>query len=145
MNIFKFFSIAAVACTAMFFSAATSASAQQTSQPPLLIQMHVEPQAAGYIRFDGVDGECQVREGRNAVGRNTRTGDQLIIVVKNGKLTEFGTQSATGGYKVLLPASSPCISGPICTTFNPPKCFRLPGGACVCVCGPWITSAAGGN
>ncbi|MBP8239923.1 MAG: hypothetical protein KAX50_08180, partial [Saprospiraceae bacterium] len=99
MNIFKFFSIAAVACTALFFSATNSASAQQTREHVLLIQMNVEPQAAAYIKFDGVDGECQVKEGRNVVGRNTRTGDQLVIVVKNGKLTEFGTQSASGAFK----------------------------------------------
>lgn len=143
MNIFKFFSIAAVACTTLFFSAPTPASAQQTREHVLLIKMNVEPSAAAYIKFDGVDGECQVKEGRNVVGRNTRTGDQLIIVVKNGKLTEFGTQSASAAFKAITPSASPCFR-PICTTFNPPKCFVLPGGTCVCVCGPWIT-AAGSN
>lgn len=144
MNIFKFFSIAAVACTSLFFSTTNSVSAQQTREQVLLIQMNVEPQAAGFIRFDGVDGESQVKEGRNVVGRNTRTGDQLVIVVKNGKLTEFGTQSASGAFKAITPSASPCFR-PTCTTFNPPKCFVLPGGTCVCVCGPWFTSAAGGN
>ncbi len=146
MNIFKFFSIAAVACTALFFSATNSVSAQQTREHVLLIKLQVDPQAAAaaYIKFDGVDGECQVKEGRNVVGRNTRTGDQLVIVVKNGKLTEFGTQSASGAFKAITPSASPCFR-PTCTTLNPPKCFVLPGGTCVCVCGPWFTSATGGN
>lgn len=144
MNIFKFFPIAAMAFSALFLSTTPDAKAQQTREHVLLIQMHVEPLAAAYIKFDGVDGECEVKEGRNTVGRNTRTGDQLIVVVRKGKLAEFGTQTASGAYKALLPASSPCIPGPICTTLNPPKCFRLPGGGCVCVCGPWIT-AAGSN
>lgn len=144
MNIFKFFSIAAVAFTALFFSATPTASAQQTREHILLIQMNVEPQAAAYIKFDGVDGECSVREGRNTVGRNTRTGDLLVVVVRNGKLVEFGTQNAAGAFKAVSPNASPCNSTIHCTTLNPPKCFTLPGGACVCVCGPWIT-AAGSN
>ena len=110
----------------------------------LKIQMHVEPQAAAYIKFDGVDGECIVKEGRNIVGKNTRTGDQLIIVVKRGKLSAFGYQPTGGAFKALTPNANPCFTI-TCTTLNPPKCFTLPGGECVCVCGPWITSNSGQN
>jgi len=116
----------------------------QTASGGFNIQMHVEPQAAAYIKFDGIDGECTVVEGRNIVGSNTQTGDKLVLVVKNGKLSGFGVELKRGVFKALSPNAAPCFSI-TCTTFNPPKCFTIPGGACVCVCGPWITSGAGRN
>lgn len=143
MNIFKNF--APIALFAFAIALFTAAPAQaQTNDGSLKIQMHVEPQAAAYIKFDGIDGECIVKEGRNIVGKNTRTGEKLIVVVKNGKLSGFGVQPVGGSFKAISPNSAPCFSI-TCFSFNPPKCFTLPSGACVCVCGPWITSNSGGN
>lgn len=143
MNHFKsFFAFAILACSVSFFS--LPAARAQAGSGDLKIQMHVEPLAAAYIKFDGIDGEVAVQEGRNIVGENTRTGEKLIVVVKGGKLTGFGTQAARGSFKLLTPSASPCFTI-TCGTFNPPKCFPLSNGACVCVCGPWITSSAGGN
>jgi hypothetical protein len=143
MNFFKNFALFAVLAFAATLFNAPKAQAQAGSGS-LKIQMHVEPLAAAYIKFDGVDGECVVKEGRNTVGKNTRTGDKLIIVVKKGKLVEFGVLPAKGAYKAISPNATPCFTI-TCTTLNPPKCFTLPGGGCVCVCGPWITSSTGRN
>ncbi len=142
MNIFKnFFSFAIVAFA--FFTAPHLNA--QTGASGLKIQMHVEPSAAAYIKFDGIDGECTVKEGRNVIGTNTRTGEKLIIVVKGGKLTQFGVQPTRGSFKSIPSNASPCNPNLSCTTFNPPHCYTIPGGGCVCVCGPWITSNSGGN
>ncbi len=119
---------------------APQAQAQTSGAGGLKIQMQVEPSAAAYIKFDGVDGEVNVQEGRNVVGRNTRNGDQLIVVVRNGKPVQFGVQPTGGSFKAIPSNASPCNSTIHCTTFNPPVCFTLPGGQCVCSCGPWITS-----
>ncbi|MBX2926224.1 MAG: hypothetical protein KF852_00185 [Saprospiraceae bacterium] len=145
MKTFKnLFSIATLALVAGFFTAPQQAQAQQTREHILLIKIQVEPQAAAYIKFDGVDGECQVKEGRNIVGRNTRTGEQLVVVVKDRKLAQFGTQAAGGAFKAIPANASPCFTIQ-CTTLNPPKCYTLPGGECICVCGPWISAAGGRN
>lgn len=143
MNFFKnLFSVATLAFVATVFTAPQVQA--QASSGELKIQMNVEPQAAAYIKFDGVDGECRVQEGRNVVGRNTRTGEQLIIVVRSGKIAQFGVTPTGGSFKALSPNASPCFTVH-CTTVNPPKCFTTPGGQCVCVCGPWITSNTGRN
>ncbi len=143
MNIIKnFFSLALIVAAFSTFST-TGANAQTGGSTQ--IQMHVEPQAAIYIKFEGVDGSVSVNEGRNVVGQNTRTGDKLIIVVKGGKLTAFGIQPRVGSFKALPQNASPCNPTLSCTTFNPPHCFTLPGGECVCVCGPWITSGGSGR
>ena len=144
MNIIKNFFQFTFLASALFLAASSTVSAQ-AGTGGLSIQMHVEPQAAAYIKFDGVDGEVEPKEGRNIVGQNTRTGDKLIIVVKNGKLVQFGVLPTRGAFKALTPNASPCNPTLTCTTFNPPKCFTLPGGECVCSCGPWITSSSGGN
>jgi len=143
MNIIKnFFSFAILAAAFAMFS---TTPVQAQTGGPIKIQMHVEPQAAIYIKFDGVDGECQVKEGRNIVGKNTRTGDQLIIVVKSGKLVAFGTQARGGSFKALPQNANPCNPTLSCTTFNPPHCFTIATGDCVCVCGPWISSGGSGR
>jgi len=144
MQFFKnFFSVALLTFVIALFS--TPQAHAQTGAGGSTIQMHADPLAAAYIKFDGVDGECTVREGRNVVGKNTRTGDQLIIVVRNGKLAAFGLQPTSGAFKAIPPSASPCFTI-TCGTFNPPKCFPMPNGGCVCVCGPWITSnTPGGN
>jgi hypothetical protein len=138
MNIFKNFAPIVLFAFA-FFLGNTSTATAQSSSGTIKIQMHVEPQAAAYIKFDGIDGECTVKEGRNVVGKNTRTGEKLVVVVKNGKLSGFGVQPVGGAFKSLSPNASPCFTI-TCFSFNPPKCFTLPSGACVCVCGPWISS-----
>ena len=141
MNFFKNFApLTVLAFVAVLF--AIPQAQGQTSSAGIVIHIEVEPSAAGYIKFDGIDGECTVKEGRNIVGSNTRTGEKLVVVVKGGKLTQFGTQSASGKFKALTPSATPCFTIN-CGTFNPPKCFSY-NGACICVCGPWIT-AAGGN
>ena len=146
MNFTKnFVSIAAVAFFAVVFFAPQQTLAQQTREHILLIKMHVEPQAAVYIKFADVDGECSVHEGRNVVGENTRNGDKLIAIVKGGKLESFGVQPARGKFKALNPSAAPCLPNLSCTTQNPPKCYTLPGGTCVCVCGPWLSAAAPGR
>ena len=140
MNFFKnFFSVATIAFVTAL--CATPQVQAQTGASGIKIQMQVEPQAAAYIKFDGVDGECTVKEGRNVVGQNTRTGDKLIVIVKNGKLSGFGVQPARGSFVAIAPNASPCNSTIHCTTLNPPTCFTLPNGTCVCSCGPWITSS----
>jgi len=109
----------------------------------IVIRLDVEPQAAAYIKFDGVDGECEVKEGQNVVGRNTRTGEKLIVVVKKGQLVEFGSRKGSSAFKAIVPSATPCFTTQ-CTTLNPPKCF-IQNGVCVCVCGPWIKAASGGR
>ncbi|MEQ1745941.1 MAG: hypothetical protein ABMA02_10970 [Saprospiraceae bacterium] len=141
MNFFKNFAPLATLAFAAILFAAPQAHAQSTSGT-FVIRLDVEPSAAAYIKFDGVDGECTVKEGRNIVGTNTRTNEKLMIVVKSGKLTQFGTQAVGGKFKALTPTATPC-STIHCTTLNPPRCF-IYNGSCICVCGPWIT-AAGGN
>lgn len=145
MSIIKnFFTVAVLAFTAAILSPA-QVEAQQTREHVLLLKAQVERSAAAYIKFDGVDGECSVKEGRNVIGRNTRNGDQIIAVIRVGKLELFGVQPKRGAFIALQPSSAaPCFTIQ-CTTLNPPKCYRLPGGECVCVCGPWITAAAPGN
>src|SRR5262245_51673772 len=138
----NFLSIAILACTFSLFSVPAAKAQGTTSE--VKFHINVDPQAAAYIKFDGVDGECTAKEGRNVVGENTRTGEKLIVVVKNGMLTAFGFQPARGSFKAVAPSASPCFTIS-CTTFNPPKCFPLPNGGCVCICGPWITSNSGGN
>ena len=143
MHFFKnFLPLSALAFVAAFFMASHTSQAQTA---PLTVQMHIEPQAAAYIKFDGIDGECQVKEGRNIVGKNTRTGDQLILVVKGGKLVEFGVQPTRGAYKAIPANAAPCIPTLRCPNFAPPKCHTLPGGECVCTCGLWITAGGGQN
>jgi hypothetical protein len=143
MNIIKnFFSFAILAAVFATFSAAP---VQAQTGGALKIQMHVEPLAAGYIKFDGVDGECTVKEGRNVVGKNTRTNEQLIVVIKGGKLSAFGTQARGGSFKPLPQNANPCNPTLSCTTFNPPHCYTLLGGECVCVCGPWISNGGSGQ
>lgn len=140
MNSFKnFFSFATLAFVAVLF--ATPQAQAQAAGAKLTIQMNVEPSAAAYIKFDGIDGEVVSKEGRNVVGKNSRNGDQLIVVVRNGKAVQFGVQPVGGSFKAIPANASPCNSTIHCTTFNPPVCFTLPGGECVCSCGPWITSA----
>ncbi|GEM_PF-1069247 len=147
MNFFKNFAqLAAMAFVALPIATLLPPVQTTTNEAAttFVIRLDVEPQAAAYIKFDGVDGECQVKEGRNIVGRNTRTGDKFIAVIKNGKLAEFGVQPVKGTFKALAPSSTPCFTTQ-CTTMNPPKCF-VRNGVCICVCGPWITAALpGGN
>ncbi|MBL7795204.1 MAG: hypothetical protein JNJ90_01765 [Saprospiraceae bacterium] len=146
MNFFKNFAqLAALAFVALPIANLLPPSQTGTNEAgaTIVIRLDVEPQAAAYIKFDGVDGECEVKEGRNTVGSNTRTGEKLIVVVKNGKLAEFGVQPARGKFKALAPSATPCFTTQ-CTTLNPPKCF-VQNGVCICVCGPWITAATGGR
>jgi hypothetical protein len=145
MNSFKNFIAFATLVFATVLCTAPSLQAQTAGAGGLKIQMQVEPSAAAYIKFDGIDGEIQVNEGRNVVGKNTRNGDQLIVVVRNGKPVQFGVQPVGGTFKAIPSNASPCNSTLHCTTLNPPVCFTLPGGQCVCSCGPWITSNTGRN
>ncbi len=142
MNFFKNFCSFAIVALALFTAVQTNA---QIAASGLKIQINTEPSAAAYLKFDGVDGSVSVKEGRNVVGENTRTGEKLIIVVKSGKLTQFGVQPSRGSFKALVPTASPCNPNLTCTTFNPPHCYNIPGVGCVCVCGPWITSNSGRN
>jgi hypothetical protein len=141
MNIFKnLFSFAALTLVAVFFAAPKQAEAQQTREHILLLKTHVEPQAAAYIKFDGVDGESKIKEGRNVVGRNTRTGEQLIVVVRDGKLAEFGTQSAGGAFKPASLSASPLSFYPDCPY---PYCFTSKDGEYICVCLQAMTLTSG--
>ncbi len=144
MNRIKnFICLAVLFCTTGLFTSAEAKENILFSAPPLdsfKIAIHVDPQHAAYIKFIGIDGEAFVKEGRNTVATNTRTGDKYIIVVKGGKLTECGLLPTNGRYKALTPTSTPCNSTIHCTTMNPPKCF-LENGICFCVCGPWISAA----
>jgi len=144
MNFVKNFAqLAALAFVAVLFFAPQVQAQKPTKNSTFVIRLDVEPQAAAYIKFDGIDGECEVKEGRNIVGSNTRTGDKFIAVIKNGKLAEFGVQPVKGKFKALAPSSTPCFTTQ-CTTLNTPKCF-VQNGVCVCVCGPWLTAIAGGR
>lgn len=142
MNFLKSFIQLTVLVVAISTFSITTITAQAGS---FNISIRIDSLTAGFIKFDGVDGSHQMKEGSNIVGRNSRTGEKLIINVKSGKLVSMGTQSKTGAFKALSPNAAPCNPGIRCPNFAPPKCFTIPGGACVCVCGPWITTGGGRN
>lgn len=140
MRIQNFFFVATVAIAAFLFST-PEAQAQQTREHILLITVKVDPQAAGYVKIGDIKGECQLKEGRNVIGKNTRNGDEYIAVVQGGKLSEIGVVPKGGSYKV-LPTSSAGACDIRCRLGELPKRV-CNGGVCFCVCGVWLTTPAG--
>jgi hypothetical protein len=120
-------------CTAAIFGL-QNAEAQQTKEHILLIlKAQAEPQAASFIKFAGVDGDCNVKEGRNIIGTNTKTGDQIIVVLTGGRISQVGVQSK-GKFSPIRTAATTCAS-PRCLE-GAATCYTLPTGECFCLCPP---------
>lgn len=91
----------------------------------------MDPQAAGYLKIGDIKGECDVREGRNEIGRNIRTGEVFVVFVEKGEIVRCGFHPNLGHFKALPPAPDPCFKSSRCNI--PPKCYVLPDGSCICL------------
>lgn len=109
--------------------------------------------AAGYIKFDGVDGESNIVErveapptdGNHLVATNKRSGAQIFLTASGGKIQRMFAKSREGKIKVLEGTASGCSQGGLCTTFQIKKCFTTPWGECFCVCGAWFADSSSGS
>jgi hypothetical protein len=110
------------------------AAAQQTREHILLIKATVEPQAAGYMKIGDIKGESNVKEGRNVIGTNTRTGNQIVVIISNGRISQVGEQ-VKGQFNPIRTAP-----GSACATIRceegQPTCYTLSSGECFCLCPP---------
>lgn len=108
-------------------------SAQQIREHILLLKAQAEPQAAAFLKLGDIKGESNVKEGRNNIGTNTRTGDQIIVVISGGRISEVGVQSK-GRYSSIQPTRGSACASPRCD--GAPQCYTLPTGECLCLCQP---------
>ncbi len=79
-------------------------------------------------------------DGRHVLATHKKNRTQVIIVARGGKIAQVGHQTGNGTFKALTPNDAPCISGGFCTTYQARICYTMPWGACVCVCGGFLTS-----
>jgi hypothetical protein len=77
-------------------------------------------------------------DGRTVIATHKKTGTQIAVLVRGGKLVQLGTV-VKGRFTSVSPTSGPC-NNVICTTFQIKKCFIMPWGGCICICGSWITA-----
>lgn len=109
--------------------------------------------AAGYIKFEGVDGEAYALErvkappsdGKHLIATHKRSGGKLMLLARGGKIQRIFVQSASGKIKNLEATTAGCSQGGLCTSFQIKKCFRLPSGGCFCVCGAWFADNSSGS
>ncbi|MGB0932003.1 MAG: hypothetical protein ACPGVB_14560 [Chitinophagales bacterium] len=109
--------------------------------------------AAGYLKFDGIDGESYVIErvkappadGKHLVATHKKSGGKLMILARGGKIQRMYVQSVSGKTKTLEASTAGCSQGGLCTTFQIKTCFTLPSGECVCVCGAWFADSSNGS
>lgn len=131
-NIRFLFSVAMIVGMLTGFNFNT-AMAQQTREHILLLKAQVEPQAAAYLKLGDIKGESNVKEGRNNVGTNTRTGDQIIVIISGGRISEVGVQSK-GRYSPIQQSRAAACASPRCVGAT--QCYTLPTGECFCLCDP---------
>lgn len=81
-----------------------------------------------------------VADGRHVLATHKKTKTQVIAIVRGGKIAEIGYIPVGGTYKALLPASSPCLSGGFCYSFQAKNCYYVQGVGCVCVCGAFVAN-----
>lgn len=84
-------------------------------------------------------------DGKHVLATHKKNRTQVVIVVRNGQIAQVGHQTAGASFKAITPNASPCISGGFCTTYQARLCYTMPWGACVCVCGGFLTSNTGRN
>lgn len=77
--------------------------------------------------------------GRFAMATHKTNGTQIMVVLREGKIAQVGYQLKKGSFIALPPQSAPCGAGVTCPTYQLKRCFSLPWGTCVCICGTWIT------
>lgn len=109
--------------------------------------------AAGYIKFDGIDGESYAIErvkappsdGKHVIATHKKSGGKLMLLARAGKIQKIFVQSASGKIKTLEASTAGCSQGGLCTSFQIKKCFTLPDGSCFCVCGAWFADSSNGT
>ncbi len=109
--------------------------------------------AAGYIKFDGIEGESNIVErveappadGEHLVATNKRSGAQIRLIAKGGKIQRMFAKSKSGKIKVLEATTAGCSQGGLCLNFQIKKCFTTPWGDCFCVCGAWFADNSNNN
>ncbi len=109
--------------------------------------------AAGYIKFDGIDGEAYAIErvkappadGKHLIATHKKSGGKLMLMARGGKIQQLFVQSASGKVKTLEASTAGCSQGGFCTSFQIKKCFVLPSGECICVCGAWFADSSNGS
>jgi len=84
-------------------------------------------------------------DGKHVLATHKKNRTQVVVVVRKGQIAQVGHQTAGASFKALTPNASPCISGGFCTTYQARLCYTMPWGACVCVCGGFLTSNTGRN
>ncbi len=102
--------------------------------------------AAAYIKFDGIEGESNIVErveappadGEHLVATNKRSGAQIRLIAKGGKIQRMFAKSKEDKIKVLEATTAGCSQGGLCLNFQIKKCFTTPWGDCFCVCGAWF-------
>ena len=80
------------------------------------------------------------KNGEVLLATHNRTRTQLVAKVRGGKIMQIGAKSARGGFTPLRQTSSACSPAGPCYSWQIQKCFILPWGGCVCICGAWYTS-----
>ena len=78
--------------------------------------------------------------GRFTMATHKTNGTKIMVVLREGKIAQVGYQPKGGTFIARPLNSSPCGAGVICPTYQLKRCFFLPWGTCVCICGTWITA-----
>lgn len=108
--------------------------------------------AAGYLKIEGIPGdtydvqriEAPPTDGNHLVATHKRSGNQIMLTARGGKIQQMFMQSASGKIKVLEATTAGC-SQELCTTFQIKKCFIDDNGQCFCVCGAWFATDTGSS